>query len=547
MSNRRSWLLTAWVLGIAPWVAAAPPSTGNDWPQWGGSDGRNMAASMAGLPSWCSPGGKTSDGSDVDLRTTKNVKWVAKLGSLNYSTPAVAGGRVYVGTNDMRLNDDRHQPTGGGLLLCLDEATGKPLWQFVSPKLDNAQERVSEAFETMALGICSTPTVDGDRVYLVTNRCEVVCLDAKGPADNAKGQTDNVAGAGLPDARVLWKFDIIKDAPSYPHDAANSSVLVHGDLLYVGTSNGTNDNFIPLPKAPSLIVLDKKTGRLVGKDDGRCSSGVFHGQWSSPSLGKVGDKTLVFFGGGDGVCYAFEALESVPEQPVVLKTVWTFDCNPPEYRVQGGKPIEYFAGDIRKHPENKDDGSVIAPSEIIATPVFHDGRVYVATGRDPLHGRGKGMLYCIDASQTGDITKTGKVWSYEFERTLSTVSIAGDLLFVADFPGRIHCLDLKTGQPHWVHETKCDSWSSTFVADGKVYLGTRKSLWVLAASKEKKVLANISLQGSQIRSTPVAANGVLYVATQRFLWALQGSYPNPADAHSQQAGVSVPAAVSNRP
>ena len=526
-------LLTAWIIWTASCAIAAPPNAGGDWPQWGGRDGRNMASTATDLPSWINAGKRTSDGSNIDLRTTKNVKWVAKLGSLNYSTPTVAGGRVYVGTNDMRVSDSRHQPTGGGLLLCLDEATGKPLWQFVSPKLENIPERVSEAFETMQLGICSTPTVDGDRVYVVTNRCEVVCLDVNTPpADANPGE--------IPDARVLWRFDIIQDGPSYPHDAANSSPLVHGDLVYVGTANGTNDKIIPKPHAPSLIVLDKKTGRMVGRDDGKCSSGTFHGQWSSPSLGKVGGKTLVFWGGGDGVCYAFETLAAVPEKVVTLKPIWTFDCNPRSFREKDGKPIDYFDGDIRKHPENKDDGSVISPCEIIATPVFHDRKVFVAIGRDPEHGRGKGILHCIDATRSGDISESGKVWSYEFERTLSTVSIANGLLFVADFPGRIHCLDLASGKCHWIHDTKCETWSSTFVADGKVYLGTRKSLWVLAASKEKKVLANNSIQGSQIRSTPIAANGVLFVASQRYLWALKGNEPNPADATAQPGEPSPP-------
>jgi outer membrane protein assembly factor BamB len=58
------------------------------------------------------------------------------------------------------------------------------------------------------------------------------------------------------------------------------------------------------------------------------------------------------------------------------------------------------------------------------------------------------------------------------------------------------------------------------VADGKVYLGTRRGLNVLAATKEKKVYKEIKL-GSQIRSTPAVADGVLFVASQNYLWAVQ--------------------------
>jgi outer membrane protein assembly factor BamB len=58
------------------------------------------------------------------------------------------------------------------------------------------------------------------------------------------------------------------------------------------------------------------------------------------------------------------------------------------------------------------------------------------------------------------------------------------------------------------------------VADGKVYLGTRRGLNVLDASKVKKVYKEIKL-GSQIRSTPAVSDGVLYVASQKYLWAVQ--------------------------
>ena len=55
---------------------------------WGGTPDRNMVSAMKGIPtSW-------------DIKTKKNVKWVAKLGSQTYGNPVVAGGQVYVGTNN---------------------------------------------------------------------------------------------------------------------------------------------------------------------------------------------------------------------------------------------------------------------------------------------------------------------------------------------------------------------------------------------------------------------------------------------------------------
>ena len=49
------------------------------------------------------------------------------------------------------------------------------------------------------------------------------------------------------------------------------------------------------------------------------------------------------------------------------------------------------------------------------------------------------------------------IWSYKgLDRTLSTVSIADGLLYIADVAGRVHCLDAETGQCYWVYETQGD-------------------------------------------------------------------------------------------
>ena len=93
---------------------------------------------------------------------------------------------------------------------------------------------------------------------------------------------------------------------------------------------------MPAPNAPNLIVLEKKTGRLVATDDTRIAERLWHGQWSSPSLGTVHGRKLVFFCGGNGACYAFDRLSAVPDKPVRLKTVWWCDCIPAEYKAFNG-------------------------------------------------------------------------------------------------------------------------------------------------------------------------------------------------------------------
>ena len=370
------------------------------------------------------------------------------------------------------------------------------------------------------LGVCSSAAVDENRVYIVSHRLDVLCFDARGASE-----------AGKPE--ILWTFDMW-DFGIRPSDACNCSVLIHGDFVYVCTSNGvdrdatahTHDEFrkVPAPEAPMLIVLEKRTGRLVATDDVRTGPNLLHGQWSSPSLGRVGDRTLVFLGGGDGVCYAFEALSEVPDTPIKLKTAWWCDCNPAQYKQSGELDLvtHYCRGDRRRSDSiNESDGTFLGMSEIIATPVFHNERVYVAIGRDPAHGRGRGALWCIDATKTGNLTEAGKIWCYQgLDRTISTVSIADGLLYIADVAGRLHCLEAESGKVHWVHETGEEVWGSTLVADSKVYLPTERKLWVLAAGNEARVLDEILL-GAPVWATPVAANGVLFVASKRYLWAVR--------------------------
>lgn len=488
---------------------------GGDWPQWGGTPNRNMYSPARGLPSEFNPGKMKPGTEDYDLRAAKNTKWVAKLGTQSYGNTTVANGRVYVGTNNEMPRDNRHQGDRS-ILMCFDERTGELIWQLVVPKL--ASGRVND---WEYLGLLASPTIEGDRVYVVTSRCEVMCLDAQGLANGNDGpfkdEGQYYVGPGKPkiepgpqDADILWVYDMMDDLGVFPHNASNCSVLIVGDTVFTCTSNGqdwTHSN-IPAPLAPSFIALNKHTGELAGEDDANIGPRIFHGQWSSPSSGVVNGKPLVFFGAGDGVLYAFNPQPVQEDDVDYLKRVWWFDCNPPEYKMRDGKPIKY--------PDAE------GPSEINATPVFYKNRVYVTIGQDPEHGEGVGRLVCVDATKTGDITKTGLIWDYRgIYRSMSTVSIDLEtgLLFVGDFSGFVHCLDAETGKLHWTYDMKAHMWGSTFVADGKVYVGDEDGdFTVLAATKELKVISEVNLDAS-VYSTPVVANGVLYVGTQTHLFA----------------------------
>jgi outer membrane protein assembly factor BamB len=465
--------------GALPEAAVFPVKEGES-PMWGRTPARNMAnPTEKGIPSsW-------------DIKTRKNIKWVAALGSQSYGNPSIAGGRIYVGTNNQ---GERNPEVKGdkGIIMCFREADGEFLWQAVHDKLESG--RVNDWPEQ---GICSGPAVEGGVLYYVSNRAEVVCADAEGFLDGENdGPYQEEKHKSKIDGDFIWVYDMMEELGVFPHNLATCSPLVVGDLLYIVTANGVERDHItiPSPRSPSFIALDKKSGKLVW-ESAAPGEKILHGQWSTPCYIVAGGRGQIVFPGGDGWLRSFEPLKG--------ELIWEFDCNPKDsVWVLGGRGTR---------------------NNLIATPVAAGGRVFIAVGQDPEHGEGVGHLYSIDASKTGDVTESGRVWHYgdkEFRRTIATVSVADGLVFAADLSGFLHCLDEQSGRPYWVHDTLAAVWGSPTVIDGKVYLGDEDGdLVVLAASKEKKVLFETNFDNS-VYTTPVAAKGVLYIVSRTHLFAI---------------------------
>jgi outer membrane protein assembly factor BamB len=274
---------------------------------------------------------------------------------------------------------------------------------------------------------------------------------------------------------------------------ANSSPVISGDLVFVETSNGQDENHekVSAPKAPSFIAVDKNTGKIVWKDNSP-GDRILHGQWASPAVGEAGGVLQAFFPGGDGLLYSFDARTGA--------RLWTFDLNP------------------------KDAVWPKTRNYAIATPVLYDSKIYIAVGQDPENGEGIGHMYSIDATKRGDITEAGRIWQYDkIRRSISTAAIADGLVYIADFTGFLHCLDVSTGKPYWTFDMLSAIWGSPYVADGKVYLGDEDGdVRVFQAGKELKKISEMNM-GSAVYSTPVAANGALYIMNRTELYAISSN------------------------
>lgn len=465
------------------WLAtlAAGAVLAADQPQWGARHSRNMVSAETNLPDSFNP------------TNGVNIKWVANLSSQSFATPIVADGHVYIGANNAVPRDpdclgDR------GVLMCFGEQTGAFQWQLACLKLTN-----SVYWDWPNVGLCSPATVAGGRVYIVSNRGELLNLDPAGPPDGRRSMRES-------DAR--WRFDIIKQCGVRQHDSAHASPLLVGNILYVNTSNGLDDTHkgIASPDAPSLIAVDATTGKFVARDAEHIGPDIFHSTWSSPSYGEVSGKPLIFFCGGNGVVYAFEAVTAASTEVATLKKVWQFDCDPAAPK----QNIHSYLGNRKE-----------SPATVYGLPVFHNHRLYIAGGGDLWWGKREAWLKCLDVTGTGDVTKTATRWTYPLERhTCATPAVADGLVYVTDVGHFIHCVDAETGQLVWKHDTGAEIWASPLVADGKVYVGTRKGdMVILAAGREKHVLSTTKLEGA-ITGTATAANGTVFIATLKRLYAI---------------------------
>jgi len=482
-----------------------------DWPMWGGDAQRNMVAHEdAAVPVDFVPGEEIGRTGRIDPASTRHVKWIAKLGSQAYGNPVVANGRVYVGTNNASPRDPKYKGDRA-TLYCLDETTGDLVWQLNVPKLG-----AGKVSDWEYLGICSSPAVIDGVVYIVTNRCEVVALDAAGLSNGNQGVTDEAAYYGLDeaalsdtDADMLWRYDMREELGVFPHNITSSSPLVVNGRVYVATSNGVDWSHVNIvnPQAPAMIALDAKTGALLGEEAAGISKNLLHCNWSSPTFANVktddGEKPTILFGGGDGFLYGFNPQTKKDDDGFdILPVRWKIDGNPRKYRVDDkGNPIKY--------------ATAPGPSEFIATPVYHDGVVFCPTGQDPEHGEGVGALSAVDAA-------TGKlIWrDTTIERSISTVAVHDGLVYASDYSGVLRCYDAQTGELYWEQDTLAHIWGSPLVADGKVLLGNEDGiLTIMAAGKEKQLLAEVEF-GAPIYSSPVLSNGTLYIATQTHLYAV---------------------------
>ncbi|PHS03043.1 MAG: serine/threonine protein kinase [Blastopirellula sp.] len=495
---------------------------------------------------------------DFDIKTGKNVLWSVPVGSVAYCGPVISGGKVFVGTNNHAGYLKRYpSDIDLGVLLCFDAKDGELLWQDSNEKLPTGR-----VHDWPMQGITSTPHVEGDRLWYVTNRCEVVCLDTEGFYDNEDDGVKDKFGQQVlntkKEADTVWRLDMMAELGVSPHNASCSQIAASKDAIFLVTGQGLDESHSNNPNelAPCFLALDKKTGKVLWSDNS-ATKNILHGSWGSPVVAKLGGVDQVIFPGGDGWLYSFDPQGTADGKG---KLLWKFDCNPKDsIWMLGGRATR---------------------NNLIAKPTIYNGNVYIAVGQDPEHGEGDGHLWCIDPTKRGDVSpdlvfskespdtpiphrrriacekdkgeytkpnpNSAVVWLYtgtdldgngrtvfeeEMHRCMSSVVIKEDLAFVSDTSGLLHCIDAKTGVAHWTYDLFAHTWSTPLISARHVYAADEDGeLAVFNLSKDPAIAmpggnpVSESFLSSAIYATPNSANNVLYILSMKQLHAI--SNPN---------------------
>ncbi|GAB4152467.1 MAG: hypothetical protein Tsb009_28390 [Planctomycetaceae bacterium] len=289
---------------------------------------------------------------------TENLIWRTKLPGAGTSSPIVLGNKIYL-TCYSGYGVDKQNPGDQKDLMrhvvCLDRSTGKLLWKKdFTPVPGESKYQGNGARHGYS---SSTPTTDGERLYVFFGKSGVYCLDLDGKQIWHTSVGERTAGWGSSNSPVLYKNLLI---------------------IHAGIESG------------SLVGLDKTTGKQLWSLDG------FRRSWSTP--------LLVNLKNGKSELVISTPRKIVAVDPANGHPLWNCEGIPDGYvcpsaiahdgivYVIGGRKNTAIAvraggkGDVT----NSHVLWRVGVGSNVVSPVYHDGHIYW------VH-EGRGTAYCLDA------------------------------------------------------------------------------------------------------------------------------------------------------
>ena len=413
------WLIVVLLLHLS--LAALPAG---DWPGWRGPTGQGVSDEKNLPLNW-------------NARTGLNVLWKAELPGgdgkqrqdQNQSSPIVQKGKVFLtvsvwpaGLGPKQFPEHR--------VLGFDAEKGTPLFSVtVKPG------PWSRASDLRGGYTVPTPAADDQRVYVVFGSSVLAALDHAG--------------------KQLWRKEIVP----YDFDVA----LASSPVLYRGLILMQLDGV----KNSRLVAYEAKTGEVKWEQK-RPTSNFSH---STPVLAPVKGKPQLLVAGSG-------ALQGI--SPTDGKVIWSCQAS----------------GDT-------------------VSPVMGKGLVYVDSGRGS-----SGV--CVDPTGSGEVTKTHRKWKIDrVPGGFSSPVVVGDRLYRLTDPGVLHARTMTTGEEvSTLRLPGVSTAPSPFTTpDGRIYLASAGKSYVVKAGEKPTVLATNDL-GDNSSASPAVANGRIYLKGRRSLWCI---------------------------
>ena len=283
------------------------------------------------------------------------------------------------------------------------------------------------------------------------------------------------------DGKIVWEKSLFEEYGKISgYGGRTQTPIIDEDRLIVSfLATNWGESKGPAPKH-YYYAFDKKTGDLqwVSAPGGSPQDT----NYSAPVVAVVKGQRMLIGGNADGGVYAMQA--------------------------RTGKPIWGFQ---------------MSKRGLNTTPVVVGDKVFISHGEDNIDNREFGRVQCIDATGTGDVTKTHSVWRKDGVKAGYTALLSHDgMLFVVADIGNMLCYDCKSGDLLWEHDLGTVGKGSPIWADGKIYATeVNGHMHILKPSREGcDTLSKVKIKSAngsgddEIYSSPALANGRVYLVTR---------------------------------
>ncbi len=436
------------------------------------------------------------------------VLWTQDIGHAAAAIARAEGAEVIIATNQFPNPAEIATPQriAGGAVLCFESQNGTVRWG-----ITHAHQDRDDSIVRSFAGVTSRPTIDGDRVFYVSNRGELICLDLEGLLDEEDDglPEDEHAGEGTT-ADVVWRLDMISELGVFRVDSAagnpHCSPFVWEDIVFCVTGNGSafgagppaGEYHVRAPNAPSFIAVKRESGDVLWSSKAPGKNLVY--SWSSPVVWTGGSEPVVIFPGGDGVLYCFAARTGELKAQIDLNKA---DAT---YWARGRGTRCFF----------------------IAPLVIEQNTIYAGLATD-LYGKTfDAPLVAVSLRERDGLTAS-VAWSFhdrDFDCTYSRAIVHGPLVFTAsEDTGSVFAIDRATGKRRKslvgvIGGPRVNGFPSMCItADGLLWIPTPDGLLGVTADEQMNDTAVLEFDQPLIGS-PLESGGVLYVPTKSRLYAL---------------------------